>query len=648
MNILKGDNSGPPIVTQFYHSHAFPFLISKWRQEIRRRLKDVPEELRRSELAPTLEPLGETSGDAAWQVFRHYLDLIERRIADIVRGHSPSYWFHLHRRLRPMLAQFHEGKTDDMTVRLVRRIAELAYAKHGNLDRTDDLGPITRTRLQTFLDGAWYEAVAQALGSKLQAQKQYQTLKRVGQVVMVDFHVTDLCDVFGIEGLCYEYWWASAAMRAIGKGAIVKWDSASASPLRYKDTGINPLCLDFYDQRNSETQGFLTRLGTWIDELEQRESDDLGEQIYFAQLRPNPSNKEYPTWDQQRKTIGRGFGATNFEIGKFSLATFRKENKFMAALFKQKHGVELDAVLFAIWAVSFFGIYTGFSSQLRTPKFRLDRTMSNLVNVQFRGYTMANLTLDQLAHEAVWWAEFFKHERRFSTNEARQGIEFISLSKSAQGNIGLWSGGKRPVLVPSMHALMIDLAAIMPFLHTLFFGLKKVSPFGGEAFEESVRVALRSRGLDICLRGILRWQDGSEREVDAAVRLGDRLVLIECFSYELPLDYEVGKPSVFEMRKQFILDKLTQARTLCDRMTKEPKGTNFDVSWATTIEYRVASPFVEFAWHFSEPLFDEAGFPRVMQARELIEYLSKGTVPAQSYVSIIKKLRDFPFKGVWF
>ena len=35
-----------------------------------------------------------------------------------------------------------------------------------------------------------------------------------------------------------------------------------------------------------------------------------------------------------------------------------------------------------------------------------------------------------------------------------------------------------------MNGLMIDLAAIMPFLYTIFFGLKKVPQVGGKAFEE--------------------------------------------------------------------------------------------------------------------------------------------------------------------
>ena len=262
----KADADDPLIVTQFYYSHAFPYLGNKYQDEIRRRLKDIPDALRQRELAPAFTALGETSGDSAWQVLRGYLQKIEEQIAEIVRDHSPGFWFHLHRRIRPTLAEIHEGSTDDTTVALVRRIAELSYAKYGDLDLTDDLSPIIQTRLETFLGGAWYEATAAALKSKLKAKKLYQEIKWTKQVVPTDFQASDLCDVFGVEGLCYEYWWASAAMRSIGKGSVVKWDAAKAPSLRYKDTGVNPLCFEIYDRRNSELRGFQSRLGTWIDE----------------------------------------------------------------------------------------------------------------------------------------------------------------------------------------------------------------------------------------------------------------------------------------------------------------------------------------------------------------------------------------------
>jgi hypothetical protein len=136
--------------------------------------------------------------------------------------------------------------------------------------------------------------------------------------------------------------------------------------------------------------------------------------------------------------------------------------------------------------------------------------------------------------------------------------------------------------------------------------------------------------------------------VDAAVRIGDRLVLIECFSYELPLDFEIGKRSVFDKRKEFIIEKVDQAQTLAERVAKEPNGTNFDVSWAKSIEWRVVSPFVEFAWQIDEPLYDEAGMPRVLQVHELLGHLPDGKVPTESLVPLIKEVRNLEFEGVWY
>lgn len=645
---MNANDESPLVVTQFYHTQTFLYLMIKHQKEILRRLKDGPRDLRQRELAPQLVALGEASGDTAWQVFRVYLDKIEAEIAALVRGHSTGFWFHLHRRLRPMLADLQDQKTDDTTVTLVRRIAELAYAKHGALDKTDDLGPIMRTRLKTFLDGAWYEATTHAFdGKKLKAKKAYQVLRDTKQIVMTNFRQSDLCDVYTIEGLCYEYWWASAAMRSIGKGSIVKWD-AELGKHRYKDTGVNPLAFELYDERNNENSGFCTRLGTWLDEENAGEASAArGDQIHFAQLTPNSKPNEYPAWNKAAGRFGRGYGTTNFEIGTFSLAQFRTENSFMAKGFKDKHEIELDAVLFAVWAAAFFGAFVGMTFNLPTVAQRTNITMANFTNLMFRGYSLLNFDLDHFSKEALWYAHQLKHEKTFSIEEVRKAVEFISLSEAAQKHIGLWSGGKRPILIPSMGSLMIDLAAIIPFLQTIFFGIRKAQG-GGESFENSVRNAIKARGLNLCLQGLIKWRDGNQRDVDAAVRIGDRLILIECFSYEMPLDYEVGKPSVFDKRKAFILEKVDQARTLAERVAKEPKGTNFDVSWAKSIEWRVVSPFVEFATQIDEPLYDNTGLPRVLQVRELLDFLTDDAVPTKSLVPLIKAMRTVEFKGIWY
>ncbi len=641
--------AAPTVIPAFYYTDTLRYLITEGRQEIRRRLSDAPKMLRQTELLPQFSSLGEIKGDPAWDLFKSYLDKIEYQIAGIVSRHTPSFWFHLYRRIRPTLSSVQESKTDDVTVVLVRRIAELSFAKHGDLERTADLGPIIETRLETFLDGTWYNATALSLGSKLKAKKRYREIKQMCQIVMTDFRASDLYDLFGIEGLCYEYWWASAVMRSVGKGSTIRFDARRNPPVSYKDDVAHPFCFDLYDCRTEGGTGFYTRMGTWFDEPDDSalSGENCRDKLYFAALVPNPALTEHLIWDSDTGEMREAQAMANFGIGTFPIAKFATENAFMGPDFKEKHGLELNAVLFAVWAASFFCVFTGLIARLPTHKARMARTMTNWNNLSYRGYSMVAYNIDQFATEAIWWARHLNLSDIPSLKDAKSAFDFISLTKAGQKSIGLWSGGKRPILIPSLGGFMVDLAAIVPFLYLIFFGLKKSKQVGGLSFEEATRDALRSRGFEIVLQGKLKWVEGGPREVDAAVRLGEKLILIECFSYELPLDYEIGKPSIFERRKKFIADKIEQARTLAERISQNPKGTNFDVSWAKEIDWRVVSPFVEFAWGLNEPFFDEPGLPRVMQIEELLNNISDGKMPAKSCLEMLKTMRGLPMADQW-
>jgi hypothetical protein len=140
--MIEVESDGPLIGSRFYYSDALPYLIERDQEEIRRRLIDTPRQLRQGELAPRLAPMEETGGAQRFRYCAHISTSFETKIAEFVVRHSPSFWIHLHRRLRPMLSPEHTAKTDDTTVHLVRRIAELGYAKHGDLKMHDDLGPV--------------------------------------------------------------------------------------------------------------------------------------------------------------------------------------------------------------------------------------------------------------------------------------------------------------------------------------------------------------------------------------------------------------------------------------------------------------------------------------------------------------------------
>jgi len=117
-------------------------------------------------------------------------------------------------------------------------------------------------------------------------------------------------------------------------------------------------------------------------------------------------------------------------------------------------------------------------------------------------------------------------------------------------------------------------------------------------------------------------------------------VLVECFSFEKPLDYELAKPGIFQSRIGRIGEKITQAQTLAEAITRNPMGTNFDFSWADSIEWRLATPSVEFAWKLSDDQFDAMGVPRVLQISELSSYLLDGTNPIAPFCPVLHALRD--------
>ncbi|MBX9858306.1 MAG: hypothetical protein K2Y20_01790 [Sphingomonas sp.] len=116
-------------------------------------------------------------------------------------------------------------------------------------------------------------------------------------------------------------------------------------------------------------------------------------------------------------------------------------------------------------------------------------------------------------------------------------------------------------------------------------------------------------------------------------------MLIECFSFEKPLDYEPAKPGIFQSRIARISEKITQARTLAEAIKRTPKGANFDVSWAKAIEWRLATPSVEFAWELGDDQFDALGVPQVLQISELARCLLDGTNSIAPFCPALQVLR---------
>src|SRR5262249_26257924 len=115
-----------------------------------------------------------------------------------------------------------------------------------------------------------------------------------------------------------------------------------------------------------------------------------------------------------------------------------------------------------------------------------------------------------------------------------------------QARVSLWTRGPRFMLIKAADLAIVDAQGVLQLLHTLFVGLRHSGQRRGGSFEEQLREKLTRRKFELVQR-IYRFSTG-EREVDAAVRIGDTLWLVEAHSMERPLTYEIGRPDVIQQR----------------------------------------------------------------------------------------------------
>jgi hypothetical protein len=143
------------------------------------------------------------------------------------------------------------------------------------------------------------------------------------------------------------------------------------------------------------------------------------------------------------------------------------------------------------------------------------------------------------------------------------------------------------------------------------------------AFEEALREELLRNGANLMPQRRFEFPSGY-REVDAAVRVVDTLWIVEAYSMERPLDFEIGKKEVIDRRNVQFASKLAQASSVRVLLETNPVGANYDISWAKRIEHCVASPFVEWIWSKSPDLWIDDQLPRILSVSELLGLVAPG------------------------
>lgn len=584
-----------------YHSLAFQTLHTILGDKIQSALIEDPSRTMRDFWS---EPSTDTpiASDLAWPRLQAYLSVLESKIAAIAATHSIYYWVHLYRRIGVTLSRRHRGKSDQVTVALVRQVMEAAFVRYGRIIGND----IARTSSISSIDilGGWFERVVLSQPDRLPVSPD-EVIRRVmksDQWVLADFREVDLVNVYALEGLAYEYWMTLATMRSVGKGAKLALVGGE-SPRAVASAKLVPL-LESYDRRTTGHPLSTSLAGAgFFPDVERSNLLALVPRYNFERQRAD----EQPALERFALK-----STTNFVYEVLDLGAFAASHAFLNDAFRAFHGFGVDDLCDYLYAV-LLRATSPFSA-------KGNGKVGEIVSLYQRAYEVVPMWEREFDEEVLAWGSFSRERKSKLHDITREIREFLTLRESARNKTSLWTGGPRYLFVPiGNDGCLVDYQALVPILNTLFVRLKHDQEAKGMTFEDGLRTWLDGQEFEILPERELKAFDGKVREADVAVRVGDVLFLCECRAMERPLDYELGRIKTIERRSKDFASKVSQVRSLLEFVMTNPAGANYNFKWASRIVPLVVSPFVEWIWTSDTDCWLDSDTPIVLSPVEAVE-----------------------------
>jgi hypothetical protein len=117
-----------------------------------------------------------------------------------------------------------------------------------------------------------------------------------------------------------------------------------------------------------------------------------------------------------------------------------------------------------------------------------------------------------------------------------------------------------------------------------------------------------------------------QKQIDAAFRLGNRLVITECRAKTRSIAFDRGDPRAIQYRQEFVDKVLKDVDEKARWLAMSPKGRNYDVRWAQAIVPIAVTPFVEFIPSLATNYWLAQALPRVLTPQELRAALDNGAI----------------------
>ncbi|MBA7642235.1 hypothetical protein ES703_49924 [subsurface metagenome] len=637
--LLKEDikNNIPEIILADAASLRMNYLLSKIdRSKFMRAYKSPAMSIEKSVLATMPPSPSKNESEKALLLWKQRL---EEEIKRLCANHSKYYWLHLARRIFPMTIEPYDRPT---TPYLHHTTFQLAVLKYGNINQGEEFVavPSSFNISEYICTEAPYKGKTVDLNKADQAEKQMSDeLEEMIRPTIIPRQITqkDAINIYQIEYLALDYYRITSQLRRLWKGGKLRVQKGRFAgvdlPKRVEDL------VALYDQRQSKYHELLSSFGS-ITNLEMvREKESLDNFVIFI-----------PTVNIERHKIPLVFPEEEFLGGRVKGPIYTKDNPTNFVIIPvslQPCYQKMCMFRKAIKNVFKFSPEELISFIITLDRHNLRFWMHNIQSrYSFfqRGYETIPSTKEFCKYLARIYKDIYKQLFGKITLEQAssfcgQFLSFMSYERDDFKNISLWDRTGVKLFLPVPQGLLADHSAIPAVLASIFSELAllastdgQIGQMRGDDFEKEVEKYLEVNIHDfhpwVCHRK-LRFLSGTERDIDVSFLSGSVLFVIECKAFSVPPAFDRGEPDALQARKDKIDYALNQAVTLCQLLSKERKGKNFEIpGTATHIISIVASPFPEYVDTRSDRYFLTPSIPRVCTPEEIAEFVRQFKLPS--------------------
>lgn len=614
----KKKSNNKSIVIQEYYQPVWIDIHNDFHDEINDAYLVKSKEFRKKILLKIKDEFNDSDNSNQYNLLRDATVEIESEFERVLSEHSVFYWLHIYRRIAPYLVEELGNNTHEETVIVVRSHLEQAIYKYGQLSKDDDYALSSDVEFTDILGGMLYQSIKKRL-PKTKIEQYASKIRDEKQWILTSFSMKSIVEIYYMEGIAYQYWYLLAKMRAIGKNIIASIDdSGTINEFR---TDEQEYLIESFDSRNSANSpsfGMTSNVGTFVVS----QIKDNTNTIFCAMM--NSMRYELSSFGYQGVSAKFSPNYIPFFING---DLFYESHKYLEAKFKRKFKFGLFEFCQLIKILSNMSLSSDIFSNLKNVSKNNARLMFIYHNFQ-RGYKVYSIDRNEIKSSIIDGLNRLNKKGSSKTSSLELQLDnildFITLREGGQSNIGIWSNGPKPILIESCGKYILEYSSIYYMFKNLFYGLRNYDSNNkkGFEFEDSLCEVLRREGFDVILDSFIIKKGDLKREIDAGVRLNDKLYLFECKCFERPLNFDIGNIETLNHRMEELDKKLTQADTLIDFVIENKTGDNYDFSWAKDISSYVVSSYTEWIWSIDERLWSsDKGIPRIVSVYEVLKLL---------------------------